>query len=238
MLRGRLLAALIGSALVLSSLAACGSDSSAEATKQPSKATKACRAQWHQLGQDIAPQVALTQRSALPERWNSVAATIDYYDTSATSDDCGDRLDAQQKAIASLKAFSARLVTYDMQAQLAAVQDAAQAYATGPWPPAPTPTPTPGTKHQKKKHPAKKPPRPPRPALVAAALKSLIAQAPIATQQQGPGWQQASVVDLNDTAATAKTVKDLAFLSTESSGWRSSQLSLKLIKTALAAKTG
>ncbi len=59
----------------------------------------------------------------------------------------------------------------------------------------------------------------------------------MATQQQGPGWEQASVVDLSDTAATAKTVKDLGFLSTESSAWRACKVALATIAAALAAPT-
>ena len=57
----------------------------------------------------------------------------------------------------------------------------------------------------------------------------------MATEQQAPGWQQAHVVELSDSAAVAKAVKDLAFLSTESSGWRASMAALAQIKVALAA---
>ena len=46
------------------------------------------------------------------------------------------------------------------------------------------------------------------------------------------------MIDLGDTAATAKAVKDLQFLSTESSGWRACQAALAMIRAALAAKTG
>ena len=234
--RGRLLAGVVV-ALVLGAPAGCGSSAKdSHAPPAPSKAAKACRAQWAQLGHDIAPEAALTQPSALPERWNSVAATIDYYRTSATATDCQDRIDQQQKAIAAIKAFSARLTGFDMQAQLALVQDAATAYAAGPWPPAPSPTATPGRKGKhRKKQP--RPPRPPKPALVGAALTSLKAQAPVATQQQGPAWVQASVVNLDDPAAVAKALKDLQFLSTQSSGWIASQKDLALIRAALAAKT-
>ncbi len=165
-----------------------------------------------------------------------MVATIDYYSTSATGKSCGAQIDEQQQAIAALKAWSARLTGFDMQAQLALVKDDATAYAAGPWPAAPSPTPTPGAKKHKKKQP--KPVRPPKPALVGAALTTLTAQAPVATQQQGPGWEQASVVDLGDAAATTKAVKDLQFLSTESSGWRASQAALATIRAALAAKTG
>ena len=74
-----------------------------------------------------------------------------------------------------------------------------------------------------------------RSAQVAAALKSCTTQAPLATQQQGPGWEQARVIELTDPAAVTKAVKDLAFLSTQSPAWHSCVASLALIKTALAA---
>jgi hypothetical protein len=231
----RLLSAALAAALGLTMLSACGDDAGTK-QDQPSKAALACRAKWQHLGEDIKPEVDLTQPSALPRRWNTVAATVDYYRTTATKADCGDRLDEQQQAIASLKTFSARLTGFDMQAQLALVKQDAQAYASGPWPAAPTPSPSPKKKHKQKKQP--KPVRPPKPALVARALATLTTQAPIATQQQSPGWEQASVIDLSDTAATAKSVKDLQFLSTQSSGWRASQAALLLIRTALAAKAG
>lgn len=237
MSRGRALAGLVLVALTLPILAACGSDDAKASGKpgKPSKAATECRKQWKQLGDDIASEAVLTQPSALPQRWNTVAATIDYYSTSATGKSCGEQIDEQQKAIAALKAWSAKLTGFDMEAQLALVKDDATAYAAGPWPAAPSPTATPGAKKHKKKQP--KPARPPKPALVGAALKTLTSQAPVATQQQGPGWEQASVVDLGDTAATAKAVKDLQFLSTESSGWRASQAALATIRTALAATT-
>jgi hypothetical protein len=233
----RLLSAALVAALGFATLTGCGDDGG-QKQDRPSKAALACRAKWHQLGEDIAPQVKLTQPSALPQRWNTVAATVDYYRTTATKSDCGDRLDQQEKAISTLKAFSSRLTVFDMEAQLALVKDDAQAYAAGPWPPAPTPTPGPTTKKKQKHKKQPKPVRPPQPALVGKALTTLAAQAPIATQQQGPGWEQASVIDLGDTAATAKAVKDLQFLSTQSSGWQVSQAELLLIRKALAANPG
>jgi hypothetical protein len=231
----RLLSAVLVAALGCATLTGCG-DGEEKKTDQPGKAALACRAKWQQLGDDIASRVKLTQPSALPRRWNSVAATVDYYRTSADKGDCGERLDQQQRAISALRTFSTRLAAFDMEAQLALVKEDAQAYAAGPWPAAPTPSPAPtrkNNKKQKKKPPA--PARPPKPALVGAALQSLTAQAPVATEQQAPGWEQASVVDLDDTTATAKTVKDLQFLSTESSGWRASTAALLLIRKALAA---
>jgi hypothetical protein len=228
--RRRALVGLVLAALALPGLAACGGNGDDGASK-PSKAAIACRQQWKKLGEDTSAQAQLTNPSALPQRWNTVAATIDLYSTSATGKSCGDRIDQQEKAITALKAWSAQLTGYDMQAQLALVRADATSYAGGPWPPAPKPSR--GAKKNKK---PPKPVRPPRPALVAAALKTLVSQAPVATQQQDPAWEQASVIDLADPAATTKAKKDLAFLSTESSGWRACQAALTTIKAALAAR--
>ncbi len=236
-LRRRALAGLVLAALALPGITACGGGQK-DAEAKPSKAATDCRAQWKKLGKDIASDAAQTTPSALPQRWNTVAATIDYYSTSATGKGCSGQLDEQEKAITALRAWSAQLTGFDMQAQLALVQDGATSYAAGPWPAAPSPTPSPGAKnklHQKKQP---KPVRPPKPALVGAALKALTAQAPVASQQQSDGWGQASVIDLGDPAATAKAKKDLQFLSTESSGWRACQVALATIRTALAAKAG
>ncbi|MET0997163.1 MAG: hypothetical protein ABWX73_00485, partial [Marmoricola sp.] len=138
-------------------------------------------------------------------------------------------LEAQQKAMDDLTAFAAKLVPYDMERRLEEVTSDAEAYAASPRPPAPSPSP------KKKGKKQKRPPAPPAPAAIAAALKTLTAQAPVATQQQGPGWQQALVTDLADTAAVSKTVKDLAFLSSESPAYRACSVALAQIKTALSA---
>ena len=223
--------------LLVLGLTGCGGDKNAQASTQaPDSATADCRAQWKKVGEDIAGKVSLTQPSALPQRWNSVAATVDYYRTSATSKDCGARIEAQQKAITALTAFSARLTAYDMESRLARVKDDATAYAAGPWPAAPKASPAPKPKKGQKARKPKQPPRPPKPALVGAALKTLTTQAPRATDQQRPGWDQADVTDLGDTAAVAKAVKDLRFLSGESSAWRACAAALATIDTALAAK--
>ena len=124
--------------------------------------------------------------------------------------------------------MSPKLAPYDMELRLATVRDDAMAYAAAPRPPRPAPSP--GKKGRKVRQPL-----PPRPADVSAALTTLTQQAPLATQQQGPAWQQAHVVELSDSAAVLKTVKDLAFLSTESAAYRQCTKALATIRTALAA---
>lgn len=218
--------ALVLASVVAATAAACGSTPSA-ATPQVSKAVAECRQKWTQLGRDVAAEVARTNPSALPQRWQTVAATIDYQRTSATAQDCGGRLDAQQKAISAIKAFTPQLTSLDMQAQLTAVADEAAAYAAGPWP-APRKDPKKGTGVRIE--------RPPKPAVVSAAVRTLTAQAPIATREQAAGWTQASVIDLDDPAAKAKAIKDLKVVSGQSPAYVACQQALALIRLALAAK--
>lgn len=203
----------------------------------PDKATAACRGQWKDLGKQVRGNDQKTNPSALAERWNTVVVTIDYYASSAKAAGCDEAITRQKAAISALTEYAAKVAPYDMELRLAEIRDRAEAYAAGPRPtPTPSASPTPKTKKgEKNQKKPKAPPQPPAPAAVAAAVKSMTTQAPLATEQQGPGWQQADVIELTDAAAVAKSVKDLAFLSTESPAWRSCAASLALIKRALAA---
>jgi hypothetical protein len=209
-------------------LAGCGS-ADEQKSDEPSKAALSCRDEWHDLEAALGGRNSMTNPSALSPRWNTIAATVDYYATSASADDCGATVEAQQTAMDDLTSFATKLAPYDMELRLDEVKSDAGAYAAGPRLPAPKPSPT------KKGKKEKRPLAPPTPAVVAAALTTLTAQAPVATAQQGPGWQQALVADLGDTAAVAKTVKDLAFLSTESAAYRACTVALAQIRTALTA---
>ncbi len=225
---------LLSGVLLLSVLLAttgCGSED-AEKSEGPSKAATSCREQWKDLESEVEGLGARTNPSALPSRWNTIAATIDYYATSAQSSDCGKTLESQEKAMDDLSAFGTRLAPYDMELRLGDAQADAEKYAAGPVPANPSPSPT----KKGKKQPKRTPP-PPSPADIALALKTLTAQAPVATRQQLAGWQQAAVTDLADTTAVAKSVKDLAFLSSESAAYRACMLALAQIRKALEPVT-
>ncbi len=209
----------------------CGSED-VEKTEGPSEAVVSCREKWQDLETEVEGLGSRISPSALPSRWNTIAATIGYYASSARSSDCGDTLELQEKAITDLSAFGTRLAPYDMELRLDDVQAQAGQYAAGPAPPKPSPSPT-----KKKGKKPERAPAPPSPAEVAVALRTLSAQAPVATQQQLPGWQQAAVTDLADTAAVAKAVKDLAFLSSESAAYRACTLALAQIAKALEPVT-
>ena len=210
-------------------VAGCGSDDSEKKADEPSKAALDCRESWKDLEADVDGKDTPTYPSALAPRWNGIVATVDYYAAGATADDCGKTIEEQEKAIAALTAFGAKLRPFDMEYRLAAIKEDAEAYAAGPRPPAPKPSPA------KKGKKPKKPPRPPKPADIKAALATLTKQAPLATKQQEPAWQQARAGDLNDTAVVKKALKDMAFLSKESKAYRAASAALAEIRPALKA---
>jgi hypothetical protein len=220
---------------LLLALAGCGSaDNNNDKAAAPDKAEVACRAKWKDLESKVNGRDSLTNPSALAQRWNSITATLEYYASSASSKDCGKTIEDQQKAMDALASFSTRLAPYDMEQRLDQVKADAQRYATSPRPPAPKASPSTTKKaNTKKTKKAKPPPARTAPAVVAAALRSLTTQAPVATQQQGPGWQQASVIELSDAAAVAKALKDLAFLSSQSPAYRACTVALAQISSAL-----
>ena len=211
---------------LLLTLAGCGSSDEEPKADKPNKDTVACREKWKALEEKVGDRASRTEPSALAPRWNSIDATISYYANGAKASDCDTAYAAQQKAMVDLIAFGAKLRPYDMELRLKLVKPGAEQYAAGP---RPKPSPAPKNKKQKQKPT----PKAPKPSDIGAALKTLTKQAPIATEQQGAGWQQARVVDLADKAAVAKTVKDLKFLSTESSAYKASKTALAEIRTAL-----
>jgi hypothetical protein len=219
-------------ALVLGLLlvtAGCGSDDSEKKADEPSKAALACRDEWKDLKADVDAEASKTNPSALAPRWNSIGAAVEHYATSAKANDCGKTIDDEKKARDALAAFVTKLKPYDMELRLDAVKDDAEAYAAGPRPPAPKPSPV------KKGKKPKKEPRPPKPTDIKAALSTLTKQAPLATDQQAPAWEQARAVDLEEAAAVKKAIKDLAFISSESKAYRASEAALAEIRPALQA---
>jgi hypothetical protein len=214
---------------VLLATAGCGSDDSEKKADEPSKAALDCQGEWKDLKADVEEEESKTNPSALAPRWNSIGAAVEHYATSAKANDCGKTLDDEKKAMDSLAAFTTKLKPFDMELRLKLVKDGAEEYAAGPRPPAPKPSPA------KKGKKAKQAPRPPKPADIKAALQTLTKQAPLATEQQEPAWQQARAGDLSDTAVVKKALKDMAFISSESKAYRSASAALAEIRTALKA---
>ena len=205
-------------------LSGCGGEASpsAAATKKPDAAVTTCRGQWKDLEKTVQARSAGTTPSALAERWNSVAATVDYYATSAKAQDCDTTLAAQTRAMTALTAFARRLAPYDLELRLSRLEQRATAYAVR----AKAPT----TKPAKR---GAKAPKAPAPKAVGLALRTLKTQAPLASRQQGPAWEQANAVDLTAKASVAKAVKDLKFLSGESKAYRTGSAAAAQIAAAV-----
>jgi len=217
-------ALLLGLLLVLT---ACGGDDEPRGDEKPSAKATECREQWRDLADEVEGRDTATTPSTLPARWNSIAAATDYYARSATEDDCGDTLTAQEEAITALESYNTKLARFDLELELADVREDAEEYADSP---APSPSPAPKGKKDRKKP---RPKAPPSPAAVEKALATLTTQAPLATEQQDAGWQQAAVIDLADKVAVAKSLKDLVVISGESPAYRSGKAALVVIKKGL-----
>lgn len=191
-------------------------------SKAPDAATTACRTQWKQLRGAVAAQDGATTPSALPGRWDNVVATLDHYVAAATARDCGSTLAGQKKSIAQLQAFNRRLVAYDLPRRLTSLEDPGATYAAR----AKAATRRTGTGKKAKVRTG------PAPKQVKAALATLTRQAPLATRQQGPAWQQATATDPGDRAAVAKAVKDLKFLSGRSGAYRAGKAAADTVQRA------
>lgn len=225
-------AAFLSCVVVLTGCGSAATDSAEAEDVTPE--VRACRAEWKELGQQVRGRDRATNPSVLATRWNTIAATIDYYAVQATEEDCGSQLDAQEDSMTALAEFVDEVAPYDMPRRLQEVYADASDYANGP---RPTPSPLPKGSTKKERQRAEKA-QPPAPSTIAADLTTLRRQAPVATDEQGPAWQQARVVDLEDDAARAKAVKDLAFLSRESAAYGECAAALRRIRAALAAAQG
>lgn len=197
-------------------------DEAAESPAAPDEETTACRAQWEDLRDDAvgAREEATGETdadseapppSALTSRWTSVEATIEYYVGSAASDDCGETLAGQEAAIESLSDFTGELGRFDMERQVAELDlsaDEELELRSG--------RNVPGERQ------------------VRRAVRTLVAQAPRATEDQAAAWQQAAVTELDDDEAREQAVDDLRLLSEESQAWRRSQQAVELLERSLA----
>jgi hypothetical protein len=62
------------------------------------------------------------------------------------------------------------------------------------------------------------------------ALRTLVEQAPRATEDQAAAWEQAAVVELDDARARRQAIDDLQLLSEESRAWRRSEQAVRLLE--------
>lgn len=189
----------------------------------PSVADGHCRAQWSDLAESIAGRTpaarAATVPSMLADRWNSVAAGVQYYVTSATAKDCGETLSNQRLTIDALIEFVNGLQTLDMEYQHDQLTGPAHAYLDSP-----LPHPHTGSAVPKK--------------AVERALATLTADAGSATADMAPGWAEANSVDLADVAAVNKALSDLTMLGDHSTAYQQCRAAVATIRKAISQLIG
>lgn len=211
--------------MVAAGLAGCGHQAKPDASAKAERALKACRAQWAEVGDSILGLDQDTNPSALSDRWNTVIATVDYYEHTDTARDCQKQVESQIKAVTSLRQFSDKLHPYDMTYQLDQVRAGVDLYLGDP-----LPDPVRGAHHKLVRPPAK-------PA-VTQAMQTLTDNAELANQELEPGWEQTKSVDLTDVAALTKTMQDLDFLAQDSPHWRQCEDALQVLVAAIRFQEG
>jgi hypothetical protein len=222
---GRWVAVAAAVALVLTPALAGCDDTPAPAVKPLSQAVKQCQSQWHDVAESVLGLDADTDPSALATRWTSVIATVDYYETSTSANNCQQNIETQVRAITALRQFSGRLRPYDMTFQLARVSAAVDLYLHDP-----VPTAARGANGKLVKAPTH--------AAVAAALATLTDESAEANVELQPGWGQLGTVSLDDEDAVAAAIGDLDSLAQEGAHWSRCQQALQVIVTATRAQEG
>jgi hypothetical protein len=206
-------------------VAGCGQDSDSRPDADAGRALKACRAQWHEVGDSVLGMDQDANPSSLAERWTSVIATVDYYQTTDSADGCQANVETQLKAVTSLRQFSEKLRPYDMTYQLSQVQAAVDLYLHDP-----LPDPVRGESGKKVQPPSK--------AEVTSAMETLTANAAQANTELAPAWGQAASVDLSDVSALTTTMQDLDQLAQDSPHWVSCEQALQGRVAAIRAQEG
>jgi hypothetical protein len=203
----------------------CGQDGGSPSDARAERALKACRAQWHDVGDSVLGMDQDSNPSSLAERWTSVIATVEYYQTTDSSKDCQTNIETQLKAVTALRQFSEKLRPYDMTYQLAQVQAAVDLYLHDP-----LPDPVRGESGKKV--------RPPSKAAVTQAMDTLTANAAQANTELQPAWGQAASVDLGDVSALTTTMQDLDQLAQDSPHWVRCEQALQVLVAAIRAQEG
>jgi hypothetical protein len=203
----------------------CGAQGEQGTQAKDERALTRCHAQWRDVAESVLGMDQDPNPSALATRWTSVIATVAYYEHTDTAKGCQARVDAQVKAVTSLRQLSEKLRPYDMTYQLGQVRAAIDLYLNDPLP---APIRDDGGRTVK----------PPSKAAVSAAMKDLSDNATQANAELQPGWQQTSTVDLTDVATLTKTMQDLDFLAQDSPHWRTCEQALQVLVAAVRAQEG
>lgn len=219
-LRGPLLAAVV----VAATGSGCAGEEPGKA-RPTGQAASQCRAQWHQVGESVLGLDEETEPSTLATRWNTIVATIQYHEATATGKDCRATIDAQVEAISALRELNDQLRRYDMSYQAQQVAAAVDLYLHDPLP-APARNEN-GTMV-----------RPPAKPAVRAAMETLTSFASAADAELRPGWGQLASVDLDDPTAVRAAIADLDQLAQDSVPWQRCEAALQVIVAAVRAQEG
>lgn len=206
-------------------LAGCGQGGGTDTDTKAERELAACRAQWKDVGETVVGMDQDPNPSALADRWNSVIATVEYYQTSDSAKDCQANVETQLKAVTSLRQFSEKLRPYDMAYQLAQVRPSVDLYLNDP-----LPAPVRDENHKLLKPPTK--------AAVASAMQTLTDNAAPANAELQPGWEQTKSVDLTDVTTLTTTMQDLDFLAQDSEHWRLCEEALQVLVAAIRFQEG
>jgi hypothetical protein len=206
-------------------LVACGEGAGSTSASKAERALKECHAQWKEVGQTVLGMNEDTNPSALADRWNTVIATVDYYQTVDTAKGCQATIESQLRAVTALRQFGEKLRPYDMTYQLGQVRAAVDLYLNDELP-------APGRDQNGTLV------RPPTKAAVSAAMQTLAENAVQANVELAPGWEQTSSVDLTDVTALTTTMQDLDFLAQDSPHWRACEEALQVLVAAIRAQEG
>lgn len=212
-------------AMLAVAVVGCGAETGSSAAAKSEQALKACRSQWREVGDSVMGMDQDTHPSALSARWNTVIATVDYYENTDTAKGCQNRIETQLKAVTSLRQFSEKLRPYDMAYQLDQLRASIDLYVHDP-----LPAPAKDDRGQRVPPPGK--------AAVRAAMKTLADNAEQANTELQPGWDQTASVDLTDVTALTKTMQDLDFLAQDSPHWRACEEALQVLVAAVRAQEG
>ena len=196
--------------LVLLPLAACGTDETPENARggqqQVSGADQACRDRWHDLGAVVATQAArgVMVRRVFASRWESLAAGVAYYESTATADQCDEEIDAQEQAITAQRALVDKVLPFDMESQLTDVRL--------------------GRRELRAAHPQVRDPE-----KVRVAYGTLGALSGAADKAIGPAVVQLADTDPTQSRTITRRMRDLVLLAQTSDVWQVCKGALRTI---------
>lgn len=203
---------------------ACGADPAPSTPRAVPQNLQECREQWHEVGESVLGLDEDPHPSALASRWTSIAATIVLYENTESATNCQTNIEAQVRAITSLREFMVALRPYDMEFQLSQVAAAVDLYLNDP-----LPEPT--------KDETGKVVVPPSQQKVRAAAATLTENAARATEDLRAGWARMATVDLTPEAERA-AIDALDALAVASAAWQACQSALQVIAAAITAQEG